>query len=73
MEAVFGCGIEMARGTMRKSQCLLEWLQVSSISCSDVACAGEYGYSGGLSADDGGVDTFAGERIDEAGGVSGEK
>jgi len=38
-----------------------------------VEIAFEDGGGCGLAADDGGVDAFAGERVDEAGGVSNEK
>ena len=44
---------------------------IAEIAGSEVAF--EDGSGGGLTADDGGVDAFAGERVDEAGSVADEE
>jgi len=72
-EAALGCGIEMARGPVGEGECLLEWVEMAAIGGGDVGRIRQYRGSGGLTADNGGVDAFAGEWIDEACGVAGKE
>lgn len=62
---------------MREGECFLERAKSFGIKLgSGLAClhaAVENGCRGGLSADDCGMDTLAGERIDESGGIACEE
>ncbi len=75
-EAAVGIGVEGAGGAVREGESLLEWAEAAGIGggyAVGILEGFEDRCGGGLAADDGGVYAFAGEGIDEAGGVSGEE